>query len=382
MTAQPPLLDLLGAGWTLGAPVLGAAWDGDLAGFALGDGSLAMARADWEGGPELRPREGGGAELVPRVQDPPPVARQGVHRGACLALAADPSGGFLSGGADGMLARTGAHGATAALERHPGMTIPLVAVAPGRRAWAVGRRVHLSTPRTQVIDLPDAATALAFDPAGTRLAAAHGGGVTLAPASGEAPRVLAAPGRPRAMAWSPDGLWLAVGLEESALHAWRVPEGREIGLGASPGFPPRSLGFSADGRILAGSGAARVLCWRFDPPRSGDPPEECGLANTSAPVGIVAPHPARALIAAGYGNGAVLLCQPGGGPGSSAALLARGAGGGAVSALAWSADGERLAIGTEAGEAGVVRLPGLLFRAEARPDGAASRTPHRQKVAP
>ena len=41
----PPLLDLLGAAWTLDAPVTGVAWDGATAGFALGDGSLATARA-------------------------------------------------------------------------------------------------------------------------------------------------------------------------------------------------------------------------------------------------------------------------------------------------------------------------------------------------
>jgi hypothetical protein len=37
-------------------------------------------------------------------------------------------------------------------------------------------------------------------------------------------------------------------------------------------------------------------------------------------------------------------------------ILAKGPGKGAVSALAWSADGSKLAFGTEDGEAGVVDL--------------------------
>jgi hypothetical protein len=39
-----------------------------------------------------------------------------------------------------------------------------------------------------------------------------------------------------------------------------------------------------------------------------------------------------------------------------AEILAKGPGKGAVSALAWSADGAKLAFGTEAGEAGIVDL--------------------------
>jgi hypothetical protein len=54
----------------------------------------------------------------------------------------------------------------------------------------------------------------------------------------------------------------------------------------------------------------------------------------------------------------VLLCQPG----HDEILFAKGSSGGSVTALAWSLDGERLAVGTEGGEAGVVALPGGLFR--------------------
>jgi len=54
MNAPPPLIELLGARWVTEAPVVAVAWDaaGLNAGFALGDGTLALAVAEWRGGPD------------------------------------------------------------------------------------------------------------------------------------------------------------------------------------------------------------------------------------------------------------------------------------------------------------------------------------------
>jgi hypothetical protein len=59
-------------------------------------------------------------------------------------------------------------------------------------------------------------------------------------------------------------------------------------------------------------------------------------------------------------------------------LFAKGSSGGSVTALAWSADGGRLAVGTEGGEAGVVALPGGLFRFPQ----SSNRQPSDRKTAP
>jgi len=354
----PPLLDLLGATWLLDAPITGVTWDGAVAGFALGDGSLAMARAAWEGAPKLAPREGGGVELTPATGPAPPVSRQVVHQGACLSLATDPKGGFLSGGDDGVLARTAVDGEVRGMASYPGHWVDLVAVsAAGWRAWAVGRRVYLSGPADAEILAPASVTALAFDPSGTQLAIAHYHGVTLWRAEGGEPRVLATQGCPRSVAWSPDGAYVICGLQENALHGWRLSDGGDVEMGGYPG-QPRSLAFSADGRFLASSGAPRVVCWSFDPPGAGGQPTECGIPSSRLPVCMVACHPEQRLIAAGYHNGAVLLCQPG----HDDVLFAKGSSGGSVTGLAWSADGAHLAIGTDGGEAGVVALPSALFR--------------------
>lgn len=353
----PPLLDVLGATWSMGAPVVGVSWDGELAGFGLGDGTLAMARASWSGAPKIGPREGGGTELVPGTAPAPPVSRQGVHKGACLSIARDPEGGFLTGGDDGALQRTTPDGDVVALATYPERWVDLVASsAVGWRACSVGRQVHLSGPDNQSLTLPATANAMAFDATGRRLAVAHYHGVTIWQAD-TPPLLLEMLGCPRSVAWSPDGLYLICGMQENALHGWRMSDAGAIDMGGYSG-QPRSLAFSADGSLLASSGSARVVCWRFDPPAAGSQPLECGLPNSRLPVSQVACHPTYPLIAAGYHNGAVLLCQPG----REDVLFAKGSSGGSVSALAWSADGSSLAIGTQGGEIGVVNLPAMLFR--------------------
>ncbi len=356
------------------APVSDVAWDGDLACFALGDGSLAMARAEWPGAPLVRRRAEGGIELTPGAAPPPPMSRLRVHDGACLALARDAEGGFLSGGDDGVLARTAEDGTVTVLQRYPGRWVDLVAAAGGVRACAVDRVVHVSGEAVAKIALPGSATALEFDPAGRLLAAAHYHGATIW--SDAAPtRLLSTPGCPRSVAWSPDARYVVCGLQENALHGWRLSDGGDVEMGGYPG-QPRSLSFAANGRFLASSGAPRAVCWHFDPPGAGLQPIECGMPSSRTPVCRVACHPTHPLVAVGYHNGAVLLCQPG----SDDVLFARGSSAGApgtepgavpagssIIALAWSPDGGRLAMATEAGAIGLLTLPADLFRFASHP---------------
>lgn len=359
MNAPPVLIELLGACWVTDAAVVEVVWDtaGQSAGFALGDGTLALATGAWEGGPRLKPREGGGVELVQAQAPPAPLARFSVHEGTCLALAADPAGGFVSGGDDGRLVHLRLDGTSELLAHEAGAWIDRVAASEaGGRVYASGRRVHWLGAKPACLMLPGSATSLAFDPAGAQLAISHHGGVTLWAAATLRERLLAWPGYHRNVAWSPDGRYLVSGMEENALHGWRLPDGADIEMGGYPG-QPRSLSFSADGRFLATSGGMRAVCWHFDPPGANDEPHECGVPG-KAPVSRVACHPAHPLIAVGYHSGAVLLCQPG----SSDILFIKGSGNGAVSAMAWSPDGGRLALGTEAGELALVFLPDELFR--------------------
>ena len=353
-----PLLDVLGARWKPGVPVLEVAWDEarGVAGFALGDGSLAIAPAAWDGAPELRARENGSVELRPASRAAPAVARIPVHAGACLGIAADPDGGFLSGGDDGQLARVQSDGTIDVLARYVGAwSAPLAAGAGGWRVCASGRTIRRIGAAPRAMELAAPAEVLAVAPDGSRVAIGHSGGVTLW-AGGETPRVLQAAGTHRALAWSGDMRWLASATVDSIVRVWSLATGQTVPLPGDTGGV-RSLGFAADGTLVAG-GVMRVLAWPLTADLVPSEQTPCGVGGQS-PVTRVACHPRRALVAAGYRNGAVVLCRPG----SREILLVRGAEDGAIAALAWSADGETLAIGTDAGEIAMVRLPALLFRA-------------------
>lgn len=360
----PPLLALLGARWSLGAPVVGLAWtlvDGAaLAGFALGDGTLAMVPAGWDGAPAVEERPGGGVTLVPG-RDAPPVARQAVHRGSALAIVGDPAGGFLSGGDDGRFVHVAADGTLSLIGEFAGAWVAEVAASGARKACAAGRAVHLFGAAEERVDLPGAVHALAFDAGGERLAIGHEGGVAVWQAGGGLRR-LEAPGRVRALAWSGDGRTLVAGLDEGPIAAWRLDDAAPRSPLALPLAPQGGAAHALSvrgGRWLAASGGARVAVW--DLANLGAAPDFAGLSARAAPVSHVACHPGEGPIAAAYGNGAVLLCQPG----SEEALFIRAAPAGGVSALGWSPDGTWLALGSEDGEAGMVSMPALLFRTRA-----------------
>lgn len=356
MNAPLPLLDLLGARWNIDAPVVAACWDftGDHVAFAVGDGRVIVVRGDWPGGPTVASDHNGRIAVTP-LRTPPPAPRAvAVHDGACLSLAADPDGGFLSGGDDGMLWHIAVDGATALRAQHHSRWIDFIATAPnGSRAYASGRSVFWLE-AIKPLQFPSGVTALVYDRAGQRLAVARQGAVTLVSDTATA-TTLVAPGLPRTLAFAPSDRYLVAGLQENRLCGWRLSDFGTLEIGGYPG-QPRSLSFLADSRLLATSGAARIICWPFAP-QAGDVPLECG-ASGKAPVQVVACHPRLPLIAAGYHSGATLLCRPD----HEMPLLLKDAGGGPISALAWSPDGNHLAYASTAGEVGLVHLPPILFR--------------------
>ncbi len=355
----PPLLNALGAFWDFGAPIVAATWNikGTEVGFALGDGHLAVADSVWPNGPRVELRPGGGVGMVAAKEVAPRPVRAACHPGSCISIAADLSGGFLTGGDDGRVVHVPHFGDPVILAHVTGAWIDALACSStGVRAYACGRRVHrMGSVGDSAIELPAPATVISFSPDGRVLAIAHSGGVTLWSDDG-AVRLLKWPGYHRALAWSPDGRYLVSGMQENALHGWRVSDGGDIEMGGYPG-QPLSLSFAYDGRYLATSGGTRPICWSFDPPGAKEQPVECGI-ESKTPVSFVTCHPRQSLIAAGYHNGAVLLCQPG----SNDGLFIKGSGGGAVNALAWSRDGDRIAFGTQDGVFGWVSLPEALFR--------------------
>jgi WD40 repeat protein len=279
-----------------------------------------------------------------------------VHDGAALCLALDIDGqAFVTGGDDGILARTTADGSVTPLLAAPGRQIDVLAVSRLAcvRAVAVGKEVRLidriGGVSARTSDHPSTVSGLAFNPKGKRLAVSHYGGVTLwwtASLDGT-PQRLDWQGSHIGVTWSPDGAYVMTSMQECELHGWRLKDGDSL---AMRGYTAkvRSMDWLAKPPWLATAGSACVIAWPFSGsgPQGKAPVELCG--GVGPLVTRVAVHPKQSLVAAGFDDGAVAVCGLPSRP-EDAVFRVRPADGGGVTALAWSRDGSRLAIGTEVG---------------------------------
>ena len=311
--------------------VVEAAFLGGTAAFALGDGTVRLA-------------DGGDARTV------------SVHGGAILAATPTRDGAaLLSGGDDGLVALTDAKGAVGRLAARPRKWIDHVAAGPGGAvAFATGRQavVRFADGRERSFDLPRAVGGLAFAPKGLRLAVARYDGVDLWWVATDAgPTALAWNGAHLGVMFSPDGRYVVTTMQEQALHGWRLDDGKDMRMSGYPS-KPRSLAWSPKGRYLASSGANAAVLWPFhgkDGPMGKQPVQ---LGAREKLTTRVACHPREETVAIGYQDGMILVVRFADGE----EALMRRPGGGPVSALAWDGRGNRLAFGTEEGAAGLIDL--------------------------
>jgi WD40 repeat protein len=327
------LLASRGRAEALGAWVVGAVFDAqNRLAFALADGSLRLAAlaGDW-------------GSIV-------------AHDGAVLSACADMQEGWLSGGDDGRLVRTAPDGTPTTIADYKGRWVDHVAAhEAGLRAAAVGKAVHLLGPGGPLKSLahPSSVGGIAFDAKGKRVAASHYNGASLwfVAAKEDKARSLEWKGSHHAIAFSPDGTHVVTAMQEPALHGWRVADGQHMRMSGYPG-KTRSLAFTAKGRWLATSGAESVVLWPFfgGGPMGKAPTELAG--GDQVLCSAVACHPQHEVVAAGFGDGLVLLAEIG----SGKVVPVAPPSGAAVSALAWSPSGALLGFGTEAGRAGVIDL--------------------------
>lgn len=275
--------------WRLGAPGTGLAWLGETMVAAAGDGRLHFADA--------------GAQALNSVK---------LHNGAILAIAADPTGGrVVTGGDDGRVCAAGPDSSEDLLAR-PGRWIEAVAVSrKGAVAVGIGKEVLLwreDTPST--LEVPTTAAALAFDQKGASLAVAHYGGVSVFdPAHPKrAPQRLVWKGSHIRVTFSPNGKFVVSVMSENALHGWRVKDAANMAMSGYPA-KPRSLSWSADGRLLASSGADGAIIWSFGGRDGPMGTSAVTLGERRVQVTALAWHPSAPLLALGYRDGAVQLCR-------------------------------------------------------------------------
>jgi WD40 repeat protein len=161
------------------------------------------------------------------------------------------------------------------------------------------------------------------------------------------------------LSWSPDGSWLAVSVVKSGIILVRLADARIVRI---PTYPATvaSLSWSGDSRVLVTSGAYRMIAWDVSS-LSDESDQPTNLATGRARfvlVETVDTHPKRPLVAAGYGDGRVVVARIG----QSDELVVKPPGRGGVHALRWSGDGQHVAFGTSDGEAAIVTLPPHIFK--------------------
>ena len=332
------LLARRGVSRSLDAYVVGLAFNrsGSRAGFALGDGNVAMA--------------GAGGEWVSHA----------IHDGGVLCIAAGLDDGFVSGGDDGALVRVAPDGARLPIAQFHSKWVEQLAVFKdahvGLFACSVGKNVMLfdaAGKQFKQLPHPSTVTGICFDAKGKRVAAAHYGGASLwyVAAKTDNPRKLEWKGSHTGISIHPGGDAVVTSMQENCLHGWRLADGQHMRMSGYPG-KTGSLSWTRGGKWLASAGADAIVLWPFT---GGGPMGKPPLELAQIPEVIctqVACHPQHDIVAAGYNDGTVVMADLVG----ERVLQVKAPGDGEVSALCWNAQGTLLAFGTEDGLAGVVDL--------------------------
>lgn len=280
--------------------------------------------------------------------------RISLHEGGILDSASDGAV-LVTGGDDGRVVVLDGKGEPRTVHDSGGTWIDRVAVGPSRSlAWSAGRTVTYKPEKgeTKSLSLPSACGGIAFFPKGQRLALAHYNGATLwYPNVAGEPQKLEWKGSHLGITVSADQRFVVTTMQEPQLHGWRLEDGQHMRMSGYPG-KTRSIHFSARGRWLATSGAESVVLWPFfgGGPMGKAPTELAG--GDEVLCSAVAFHPQHEVVAAGFGDGLVLMAEVA----SGKVVPVAPPQGSAVSTLAWNAAGTHLAFGTEAGLCGVVDL--------------------------
>src|SRR5215207_7567956 len=316
-----------------GAHVTAAAWLGDTAAFALGDGTVVLVKDGT-------------------------THRVAAHPDGAILIAASDGERLVTGGDDGRVAVTGRDGSTREFAATGGSWVDALALHRGGGiAWSAGKRVTARDDkgREKTYQAPSSVRGLAFAPKGYRLALSHYNGATLwFPNLDATPEALEWKGSHIDVTWSPDGRFVVTSMQENALHGWRLlPDKGHMRMSGYPA-KTRSVSWSHDGAWLATSGAEAVIVWPFGSKEGpmGKAPRECGVRP--AKVTRVAFHTKTYVLTAGYEDGFILLIRL---TDASELLVRPAVAGSGITAFAWDRAGKRLAFGGADGQAGVLTLP-------------------------
>ena len=230
---------------------------------------------------------------------------------------------------------------------------PLLATAAGRklRLWArdgVLFREYPEHPST-ISDIKWMPTG--HDPEKNVLASAAYGQLTLwNTKSHSAIKVLEWKGSMLAVAWSPDGRYIATGNQDSTVHFWIVKTGKDLQM-SGYATKVRELAWDFTSRFLATGGSDRITVWDCNGkgPAGSKP---IVLKGHRGLLSGLSYQPSGVLLASGGDDGMVALWNPS----KQRNPIAIHAFDDSVSQVAWSPNSRYVAAGSHAGELQVIAV--------------------------
>jgi len=301
----------------------------------------------------------GAVALLSATDDEPQPRVLGEHALGAIAIAWQPGGTLIaSSGQDGEVVLWDSVAGAAVKRLRPGTAWTehlafspdgkLLATATGKalKLWgADGELVHEFEPLAATI------AAIAWDKPGRDLAAATQGAVVVQRI--EPPqftqRKHSWPAACLTAAYSPNGKVLASGMQDGTVHFWMLTTGKDSQM---RGYPSKVTltEWSSNGRYLATAAGSDVVVWDFGGkgPEGSQPLE---LQGHTERVTHLAFHPNGPWLASAGKDWRVSLWCPGKETRVIDAHLL-----GEVTALRWSPDGQRLAVGESKGRVTVYDL--------------------------
>lgn len=372
---MPSLFDLIGRRWTLNGNVDGLAINHDISCCAValsdqgaGGGLYLIDMADEEP-PHSRIRisgDDGRSTISPRTK----ALSEPLHVKASktLALKITPygSGSFLCGDQNGRLHLVDPDGAFETVsEGQGGAILGLASHHEKQLAAAISERgVTLikdgDVSQTELVADGETLSAVALSPCGQHVAIGTSDGVRLYETKNfNAPfKTISDAKLVKGLSFRHDGKWLLAGLADAGCQLIDIEGGQQQSFSQYPGLV-HSIGWSESSDAFVTSGAFRITAWSMKTPPIHDPAE--GALETGQPsmeiVSRVVANPRNTFVAAGYGNGHLVLTKLG----LRDELIVQ-AGETPVTALAWSDDGRQLACGRGDGEVAIIDFPPQMFK--------------------
>ena len=362
--AHLQLFDLIARDWMVASPVVQITFNTDdsAVAFASADGTVHLAATADKASPTLRTRRAidtGRLTIAPRDKPFLPLKPADYSAGRSSNVVPFGPTNFAFAKDTGRINSLTPGGIALHMSARAPAAISVLAAAPDGKliAFGCGSEVHIVAPNAEsgrVLAVNGPVSALAFSADGMMLAVAHANCVSrwAIQALDEPPVEAPLAGTATNLVWHPDGTWLTATVSENGFHLIDTAQNRVVHHSNFPA-PVCSAVFGLTTNTVVASGAFRVAAWSLP---------DAGNVVTGKPglvlINRVATCPTRNLVAVGYANGLLCLAEIG----RPSEILLREDTGAGITAMAWSANGTYLALAGSDGSAALVEFPESMFK--------------------